>query len=49
MDDRGADQKDNIKMDPENVGWGCIALIALDQIWDRGRAIMNAVTNLRVP
>jgi len=29
LDDRGADQKDNIKTDPESVGCGEIALIAL--------------------
>jgi hypothetical protein len=29
LDDRGADQKDNIKTDPENMGWGGIPMIAL--------------------
>jgi hypothetical protein len=49
LDNRDADQKDNNKTDPENVGWGGIALNALDQDWDSRRAIVNAVMNLRVP
>jgi len=45
---QGADQKDNIKKYPENVGWVEIALIVLDQDWDSRRAIVNAVMNLQL-
>jgi hypothetical protein len=47
--DRGVDPKDNIKMDPKNVGWGGIALTALDQDWGSRREIVNSVMNLLVP
>jgi hypothetical protein len=39
--------KDNIKMDPQEVGWG-VDWIGLAQDRDRWRAIVNAVMKLRV-
>jgi hypothetical protein len=39
--------EDNIKMD-HNVRWG-MDWIELAQVWDRCRALVNAVMNLRVP
>jgi hypothetical protein len=40
---------DNIKMDFEEVGWGCLKWIGLAQDRDKWRAVANAVMNLRVP
>jgi hypothetical protein len=40
--------EDGIKMDPREIGWGCVEWIHLAQDRDRWRAVVNAVTNLRV-
>jgi hypothetical protein len=40
--------EDNIKIDLQKAGWG-IDWIELAQDRDRWRALVNAVTNLRVP
>jgi hypothetical protein len=39
----------NMKMDPQEVGWGGINWIDLAEDRDRWRALVNAVMNLRVP
>jgi hypothetical protein len=41
--------EDNIKMDLQEVGLGAMDWIYLAQIWDRWRALVNAVMNIRVP
>jgi hypothetical protein len=41
--------EDNIRMDLQEVGWGCEDWIGLAQDRDRGRALVSAVMNLRVP
>jgi hypothetical protein len=41
--------EDNIKMNLQEVGCGCMDLIELALDRDRGRALVNAGMNLRVP
>ena len=41
--------EDNIKMYFQEVGCGGMDWIDLDQDWDRWRALVHAVMNLRVP
>jgi hypothetical protein len=40
---------DNIMMDLLEIGWGGVDWIGLAQDRDKRRALVNAVTNLRVP
>jgi hypothetical protein len=40
---------DNIKMDVLDIGWGGVDWIGLVQDWDKWRALVYAVMNLRVP
>jgi hypothetical protein len=40
---------DNIRMDLVEVGWGDVDWIGLAQDRDRRRALVNSVSNLRVP
>ena len=41
--------EDNIRMDLREVGCGCVDWMELAQDRDRGRALVSAVMNLRVP
>jgi hypothetical protein len=38
-----------LKMDLQEVGWGCMSRIGLTQVRDWWRTLANAVMNLRVP
>jgi hypothetical protein len=40
--------EDNIKMDLQEVGWGCMDWIDMAEDRDRWRALVSAVMNLRV-
>ena len=40
---------DNIRMDLQEVGYGCVDWIGLAQDRDRWRTLVSAVMNLRVP
>jgi hypothetical protein len=40
--------EDNIRMDLQEVGCGCVDWIGLAQDWDRWRVLVSAVMNLRV-
>jgi len=40
---------DNIRMDPQEVGCGCMDWIGLAQDRDRWRTLLSAVMNLQVP
>jgi hypothetical protein len=41
--------ENNIKMDLQNVGCGCMGWIELAQDRDRWLALVNVVMNLRIP
>jgi hypothetical protein len=41
--------EDNVRMDLQEVGCGCVDWIGLAQDRDRWRALVSAVRNLRVP
>jgi hypothetical protein len=41
--------EDNVRMDFQEVGFGCEEWIGLAQDRDRWRALVSAVRNLRVP
>jgi len=41
--------EDNIKMDLQEVGWGCEDWTELAQDRDKWRALVSTVMNLRVP
>ena len=40
---------DNIRMDLQEVGCGCMDWIGLAQVRDRWRTLVSAVMNIRVP
>jgi hypothetical protein len=40
---------DNITMELQKAGWGSMDCIDMDQERDSGQALVNVVTNLRVP
>ena len=41
--------EDNIKMDLEEVGRGCVDWMELGQVRDRWRALVGTIMNFRVP
>jgi hypothetical protein len=41
--------EDNIKIDIQEVGCGGVDWIELAQDWDSWRALVNEITNLRLP
>jgi hypothetical protein len=41
--------EDNIKLDLREIGFGDVDWIDVAQDWDRWRALVNTVMNLRVP
>jgi len=41
--------EDNIEMDLQEVGRGTKNWIAVGEVWDRWRVLVNAVMNLQVP
>jgi hypothetical protein len=41
--------EDNIKIDPEEIGWGGMDWIDLVQDRDQWRALVNTIMSLRVP
>jgi len=41
--------EDNIKMDVQEVGWGCEDWMEMAHYRDRWRALVSTVMNLRVP
>ena len=41
--------EDNIKMDLEEVGRGCVDWMEFAQDWDSWRALVSTVMNFRVP
>jgi len=49
LEDLGADGRINTKMDLQEVGCGGMDWIYLARDRDRGRELVNAVMNLRVP
>jgi hypothetical protein len=49
LEDSGVDGRTNIKMDPQEVGWGSMDWFELAQDRDSWRAFVNSVTNLQVP
>jgi hypothetical protein len=40
--------EDGIKMDPREIGWGCVESLHLAQVRDSWRALANAAMNLQV-
>jgi hypothetical protein len=40
---------ENIKIDLGGIAWGGVDWIGLVQGWDKWRALVNVVVNLRVP
>jgi hypothetical protein len=46
---RRSRREDNIKMNLEEIGWGCMDWINLAQDRDQRRALVNTAMKLRVP